>query len=405
MMGEFRAIDADGHVIEPPDLYHRHASAALREQGPQFLGYLGGWVYREQMHRDAEFVAILRQQGLDAALAHPYGQAALRKRRAYFEIRPEVAKAPYDPHATTHPPGAFSPQCHLEYMDKVGFEQSVIYPSFWLAPLTFDGLHAGAGELAGIYNRWLADWCSAAPERLRGVGMVSVFDAELAAREVETIATGHGFRAIVVGTCPDGRTWDDRRFDALWRACEAHDVSVGFHPMFRPKRSGQRLGFDQRFGPAMHWMDEHLTALIRGGVLERHPKLRVAFLESGCGWVPFMLWRLDESYWEWRQAARRSGASQTDAGIDIEVLEQNVRIAPSDYFRRQCWVACEASEPYLRQVADVIGDDRLLVASDFPHADHDPYAMKTFPEIAPAIGAGLVRKMLWDNPARFYGLA
>lgn len=92
-----------------------------------------------------------------------------------------------------------------------------------------------------------------------------------------------------------------------------------------------------------------LFALIEGGVLERHPQLKVAFLESGCGWLPYWLWRLDEEYenlsWE-------------------DKIKDNVKIKPSEYFRRQCFIAIEPSEPLLAETIEYIGTHNLIFDSD-----------------------------------------
>jgi predicted TIM-barrel fold metal-dependent hydrolase len=130
-----------------------------------------------------------------------------------------------------------------------------------------------------------------------------------------------------------------------------------------------------------------LLALIEGGVLERHPKLRVAFLESGCGWLPYWLWRLDEEYEELRWE-----------------VKDTVKMKPSEYFRRQCFIAIEPSEPYLDRIIDDIGSDNLLFGSDYPHMDHKPDIVEKAVALQEQLGQKTVQKILWDNPARFYGL-
>jgi predicted TIM-barrel fold metal-dependent hydrolase len=130
-----------------------------------------------------------------------------------------------------------------------------------------------------------------------------------------------------------------------------------------------------------------MLALIEGGVLERHPKLRVGFLEAGCGWLPYWLWRLDEEYenlhWE---------------------VKDNVKMKPSEYFRRQCFIEIEPSEPYLAQIIQYIGSDNLLFGSDYPHVDHKPHVVEAAVALQEQLSRETVQKLLWDNPVRFYGL-
>ena len=92
-----------------------------------------------------------------------------------------------------------------------------------------------------------------------------------------------------------------------------------------------------------------LVSLCSGGVLARHPKLRVAFLEANCTWLPWLLWRLDEG-WE------REG----------DVWAKDLTMAPSEYFKRQVFVSVEPDEAGVKYVIDYIGTDRLVFSTDYP---------------------------------------
>jgi predicted TIM-barrel fold metal-dependent hydrolase len=131
-----------------------------------------------------------------------------------------------------------------------------------------------------------------------------------------------------------------------------------------------------------------LLALIEGGVLERHPSLRVAFMEAGCGWVPYWLWRLDQVEYKHLQG---------------EVAE-NVRRPPSEYFRRQCFVSIEPDEPTLPEVVRQLGAENLLFGTDFPHVDHDGGEGHAMASLRGRLPEEVLQKLSWDNPARLYGL-
>ena len=123
-----------------------------------------------------------------------------------------------------------------------------------------------------------------------------------------------------------------------------------------------------------------------GGILERHPTLRVAFLEGNCSWVPFLLWRMDE-HWE------RQG----------DVYAPELTMAPSQYFKRRCFVSVECDEEPVKYVIDAIGDDRLVFSTDFPHGDSKfPRAVESF--LGLPISEESKRKILWDDCAAYYGL-
>jgi predicted TIM-barrel fold metal-dependent hydrolase len=136
---------------------------------------------------------------------------------------------------------------------------------------------------------------------------------------------------------------------------------------------------------------QQLTSMMIYGVFERFPKLRVAFLESGCGWVPYMADRLDES-WEHRRKRWPHPTKQS----------------PSEIMRGgNLYYACEREEKTLATVADLMGAGQLLWASDFPHerpwdefsGDIDTLVnRKDLPEALP-------KQILFDNPRRFYKLS
>ena len=130
--------------------------------------------------------------------------------------------------------------------------------------------------------------------------------------------------------------------------------------------------------------------LCADGVLEKFPKLKVAHLESGCGWVPFWLERMDE-HWE------HEGQGQA----------KTTREKPSYYFKRQCWTSCEAGEELAPAYVEHVGDDYLVIATDYPHSD----CIGKFPDRTVGdltnndhISQDGRRKILWDNPKRLYSL-
>jgi hypothetical protein len=131
-----------------------------------------------------------------------------------------------------------------------------------------------------------------------------------------------------------------------------------------------------------------MTALVSGGVFDRHPKLRVAFLEAGVGWVPYFVDRLHEHFekrGDWiPNGWRRDPRHYVEAG--------NV------------WVSCEPEEPILPAVAEILGPDFIMYASDYPHWDGDwPESTKPLRTRAD-LGEALRAKIAGANARRFYGL-
>ena len=128
-----------------------------------------------------------------------------------------------------------------------------------------------------------------------------------------------------------------------------------------------------------------MLSMIAGGVFERFPRLRVAYMEAGSGWLPFWLWRIHEhiELSGWKEAPE---CSKT----------------PLEYFNRNCWVTTEPDERIVYHVIEEIGDDHILFETDYPHPDSKyPKAVETF-LANDRLSDESKRKILWDNSIDFY---
>jgi predicted TIM-barrel fold metal-dependent hydrolase len=131
-----------------------------------------------------------------------------------------------------------------------------------------------------------------------------------------------------------------------------------------------------------------LGHLMFSGILDRFPKLRVSVLESNCGWMPFWLSRLD-----------KCSSGRHSVFFDAEPIMS----MPSEYFQRQCFVACDADESGIKFCIEQLGDDNIVFNTDYPHADA-PDPDKPVPEmIAQPIGDESKKKIFWDNAITLYG--
>src|SRR5215831_16665416 len=325
LQGRFKVLDSDIHIIEPPDLWPRYIDPAFRDQAP---------------------IGLTEDEG-DLRLAHDgkgwgrvAGVDADRNRRRQGKNY------------------ALNQQRWKPYAE----------------------------------NDWLHDFGQENPERLLGAGMISPFDVNDAVAEARRCVREYGFRAMFLRPNEvNGRNWHDPYYEPLWTALEELEVPLGFH-----EGSGSQLRqVGEQFGANTmlkhiysHPVEQMLTAgaFCAGGILERHPRLRVAFLEGNCSWVPFLLWRMDE-HWEWLG----------------DVYAKELTMAPSEYFKRQCFVSVECDEEPVKHVIDAIGDDRIVFSTDFPHSDSKfPQAVESFLQLP--ISEASKKKILWDNCAAYYGL-
>ena len=248
-------------------------------------------------------------------------------------------------------------------MDIEGIDVGVLYGTRGRQVLMHDDMDpALASALARAHNDWTHDYCQRDPRRLKFAAQVAFHDPAMAAAEARRAVRELGAVAVIGNPNPiNGRHVHDREFEPLWDTVEELGVPVGFHPTgisslkddiarrMLDHPNGRVIG-----GAARNPMELMLAfgSLAAGGVLERHPHLRCAFLEGTCGWLPWWLWRLDE-LWE-----------KFGPGSEVQI-----NALPSEYFFRQCYVATDADEKVLGQVVAAVGDDNIVVSTDYPHSD------------------------------------
>ena len=130
-----------------------------------------------------------------------------------------------------------------------------------------------------------------------------------------------------------------------------------------------------------------VSAFCGGDVLGKFPTLKVAFLEGNCAWLPWLLYRLDER------------TELHGALTDVPLSRK-----PSEYFLDQCYISVDVDEYLVTDVVGRLGDDNIVISTDYPHIDaHYPHAVEEFME-TPGLSESSLKKILWDNCARLYGV-
>jgi predicted TIM-barrel fold metal-dependent hydrolase len=292
--------------------------------------------------------------------------------------------------------GCAAPE-YLRCMDREGIDAVVLYPSIGLFVPFLPSLSASdSARACRAYNEWLAQYCATEPTRMTGAALVPTADITLAAREAEH-AAALGLPAVMVRPNPlYGRDLGDREYDPLYDVLEAHDLTLSVHEGLGVM--GPTIGRDRSDTFALRHALSHpmeqmaaMGSLMLLGALERHPALRVAFLESGTGWLPYWLARLD-GHAEWM--------------AESETRELTLR--PSEYFARQCVICTDPDDPLAAWTVSQVGADHVMWASDFPHPDAlYPNAVTAFLDESAEHGLGgdELATVLWETPVVWYGWA
>jgi len=367
-----KTIDADGHVIEPADLWERELPASLRTRG-----------FSVRWNRDSQQEEVY----VDGRLLLPWGIVGVGLAGRPFD---DVGKGV---RYSELMPGGFDPKRRLIDMGSEGIDVAVLYPSIGLFLEAIEDPALGEA-CCRVYNDWLADYCRTAPERLIGIAAIPMQDVSAAVRELQRAKTSLGMHGAFVRPNPcNGRALHDPYFDRFWAAAAEMGMPIGLHPSgagdLPGALQGLRLDAPIMGHPSIFFIDSFIgfSHLVCGGVLERHPNLTVVVLEAGGGWIGHWFDRFDHfaHVYAW--------------------MAPELRLKPSEYFRRQCYVSYDPDETTLPLLAPLIGEDRIVWASDYPHLD------ATFPGVVRELEEHLTKlplsaqdKVRGANAAKLYGL-
>ena len=275
----------------------------------------------------------------------------------------------------------------LQALERGGMELAVLYPTLGLF-MSFLKDRQWAVALCRAYNSFMHEEFTRKSPRLKSVALLPLQDPEAAARELRRAVRELGCVGAMLAA--DGaHVLGDARFTPIYEEAARLDTMLGVHA------SGSHLGGGGlELFPAFiqthtcsHAFGQmrQLTSIVLEGIPERFPSLRLAFLEAGCGWAPYWIERMDEEY------AKR--ASEAPA----------LKKKPSDYVRSgEIYFSCEADECLLPQAMQLIGDDQILYASDYPHWDGSyPQSLAEL-RAREDISEAQKRKVLGDNARRLY---
>ncbi|MBM3674871.1 MAG: amidohydrolase [Actinobacteria bacterium] len=258
-------------------------------------------------------------------------------------------------------------------------------------------------RLAGIraHNRWMADFCERFRERRAGIGQVFLNDLDDAIADAHWIKE-HGLRGgvLVSSIPPDVDYVDplyDPKYDPFWRACEELELPVNSH-------GGTGLPDYGRYGvSALLYINEvqfysqrPFVQLLLSGVFERFPNMKFVMTEMGCAWLPPMLRQMDGVLDQIRKTGRTG---------ELRYSEEHVLPkSATEYFRQSCWVGVSQPGPADVAARTVLGTDRWMWGSDYPHDEGTaPFTREHLRQLFCDADPSELRQLLSGNAARLYG--
>jgi predicted TIM-barrel fold metal-dependent hydrolase len=384
---DVQVIDADTHLTEAHDLWTRRAPAAYKDRVPHVeevdgqptwvvdgsvLGFAGGGGVIDRDEQKFPFSESMVVWGID-----------------------RIHEA------------AFNPDVRLQVMDACGIHRQVLYPNS--IGLGGQGLANAVSDpllrrlCIEIYNDAAAELQERSDLRFLPMPVLPVWDIDECVREVNRVAR-LGLRGVNMTSDPQDLGSPDlanRAWDPVWEACAANQLPVHFH--IGASLTAMNF-YGNYFWPSQH---EYVKPAIGGsmlfignarvvintifaGIFDRFPTLKMVSVESGVGWVPFILETMDYELWE-------------NAPVQAAELSR----MPSEYFKDH-WYATywfEKNRGDVQGLIDSVGEDNVLFETDFPHPTClYPSPLETIEEKMLTLRPETRRKVLGENAAKLYRL-
>ena len=372
-----RIIDADSHVVEPSDLWENYLEPEYRERAMRLKLDDQGLEYIEI---DGKPSPGMTGGGFAGAMAA--GRDDIQEFSALpFEKARELVPPARDPHE------------RVKWLDQEGVDATLLYPSLGLDwPQDCADAELSAAYCRA-YNTWLDEFCTPHPERLLGIAHISLLDLEEGIGELRR-AVKLGMKGVYPPVVPfNGIPYGESHYDSFWAEAQSMNIPVSLHVTGHSLGLGTHL-YPKDVGPPSGWwvlvMDvgdviSTFTSLFQGGLFDRFPAVKIVVVETGSGWLPWWLERMDHLF-------------------DKLSFEVPLKLRPSEYFERQCWILVDPDEKTVAATLSLVGHDRFIWGSDYPHTEGEAGALEELKENMAPLPGETQRKILGETAVELYGL-
>lgn len=394
-------IDSDTHVFEPLEQFDRYLPQAYKHRVPR--------VFRDQWG----ITRVLMEGRLypDPSITVYEAHEKLRRENGSGGHRHDAHSGPevgflshvHESHGegkgliegvamAMGRPGVIDPNARVGDLAAEGIDMQVILGSLSFAACTLRDLGFARAFCRGC-NDYLAEFCSSHADKFKAVAVVPLQDVPSATAEMRRAVKDLGMVGVSVPPSLPGENLDHPDLYPFYAEAQALNLAIGVHwgnGTYLPGAGTERFQrhfYNHVIGHPFEQMLA-LTSLVCGGILELYPELRFGFLESGCGWAAYWMWRLDEEY--------------RVRSLEVPLMKDK----PSAYLKRgNCYFGCSPDEFLIPAVVDAVGPDALIFSSDYPHTDGSfPNSVRSLRERGD-LPEDVKKKILGENAARFFALS
>ena len=390
-MQRLLVISSDCHAGALPATYNAYMPAKHHAAANAWwLAYAREMYARAGTFFDQEAVQTYAEQaGEGGARMRAFSDPTLKLSDADILGMLGDASSPFAPRR-----GEFDAAVRISELDADGIAGEVIFPQMapfgaglmqYRYPVTPEQSFAGCQA----YNRWLADFCSANPSRHAGVALIDVENIEVTVAEIRTArAMGLWGGVLLPSSTGSHPYYHHPRYEPLWAVCAELGLPVQSHSGWSPDYGDLPSATAMFISEVDMWAQRPFTAMLWGGVFERHPDIKYMLTETGVGWVAEKLRVL-----EFKAASPM-----------FKHFSRGLSLTPSGYFARNCWIGASFMPEHEGRFRHQIGVDRLMWGSDYPHLEGTwPNTMKALNETFALYPEQEIRDILGLNAAKAYG--
>jgi predicted TIM-barrel fold metal-dependent hydrolase len=384
-MANYNVIDADCHILEPPDIWENWLPSRFKDKAPKLVkDPEGGDAWLTAVGGDPDPIGLVATPGM------PFDKFR------WFGVTYEEARK-----------GCYNGDARLADMDIDGVDAEILFPpqrtmSHFLGDDDDDFVLAGVEA----YNNFLfEEFCAPDPTRLIGLAQIPSLSIDNSVDALRK-AKARGAKGVLISNWPAGGAGISRDDDPFWAAAvdEGMPVSVHINIISRAQRIAGRkaaaaqgrynFGSEAARAKAIGGMSHvfamatgNITDMILTGVFERFPELQVAWIETGVGWIAHFLECLDDRWWRNRVWG------------DLQLKEP-----PSFYWYRNNAASFIIDRTGV-EVRNRVGVENMMWSSDYPHHGNDwPYSRKTIEEMMGGIPEEQRALITGGNAARIWNL-
>jgi uncharacterized protein len=375
----YTRISADCHVDLcwlPPDLFTSSASLAMKDRMPYVTDGPKGPVWVTKKGAKLGLVNGMGSAGREYVPGQIHRSDRMAATGLYEDGKRGIRRLT-------------DPELRLKDQERDSVQAEVLYGILGATRRLNDA--EAAVELVRIYNEWLADFCDAHPDRYAGLACIPNSPVEAAVEEMRRVIKRGGVRGLEIANSQDIVPLWDPQWNPVWEVANEAALPVHFHTV------GERRADLEKLPPqlalverAVHisgfqmYMATTLMSLIFGGVLERYRNVKIVIGESGIGWIPYVVDRMDA---EWED----------------QFKDLSLTMRPSEYWRRQCRATYQTDRIGIKLLDDV-GHDTIMWGSDFPHPDGIwPDSSEFIERELGHLPAEVRHKIVCENAGKLYG--